>query len=128
MPEVGKLLLDPRRCYKIPVLDNTGGCLIVLIMADKKLLTYRPKKLIPGSDIEAGLIGFYAAVPNRGYKGHPFKVVYTYPRTDEDGELVYVDIESEIKDWNRAEKFRKFMDKWGRGAYTLGYFKICETL
>ena len=94
----------------------------------KTKLVYKPKKLIPGSDIENGLTGYYAAIPGRGYKGKPFRIYYTYPRTNDDGEVIYMEIETEIKDWNRAERFRKFMDKWGKGAYTLGYFKMCDSL
>lgn len=78
-------------------------------------LVYKPKALVPGFAIEKGLTGFYAAVPNRKYKGHPFTIRFK-------------SLELKIKDWNRAERFRRFMDKWGRGAYTLGYFKMTEKL
>jgi len=93
----------------------------------KKLLIYKPKKLIPGHEIESGLSGYYAAIPDRGFKDRPFKIYFIYPRTKND-ELVFVEVEKEVKSWNRAERFRRFMDKWGRGAYTLGYFKMCDNL
>lgn len=94
----------------------------------KDLLIYKPKALIPGHKIEVGLEGLYAGVPDRGYKGHAFKITYWYPKKTDTGELVYGWIESKIIDWNRAIRFRRFMDKWGRGAYTLGYFKVAEAL
>jgi len=90
-------------------------------------LVYKPKKLIPGQEIEAGLTGYYVAVPNRGYKGKGFLIRYLYPKV-KDGQLIYGLIEENVEDWNRAERFRSFMDKWGRGAYTLGYFKVADSL
>ena len=78
-------------------------------------LVYQPKALIAGSRIEKGMTGFYAAVPNRRYKDKPFTIKYK-------------DLEVKVKDWNRAEKFRRFMDNWGRGAYTLGYFKMTDSI
>ena len=93
----------------------------------KEKLIYKPKALIPGYKIEAGLEGLYVGVPNKGYKGHPFTILYWYP-TIRGSEMVYGWIEKKIDDWNRAVRFRNFMDKWGRGAYTLGYFKVAEAL
>ena len=40
---------------------------------------YKPKKLIPGSDIEPGMTGFYAGVPDRNYKDREFIIQFTYP-------------------------------------------------
>ena len=88
---------------------------------------YTIKKLIPGSEIEPGLAGWYAAVPEKGYKGHPFKILYNY-QTQDNGEVKYHEIELEIKDWLKAEKFRRFPDQWGRGTYTLGYFKLADSI
>ena len=93
----------------------------------KKKLTYKLKKLIPGHKIEAGLSGCYAGIPDKNYKNNPFDIYYVYYKLV-DNEMKCIEIVKEVKDWNRAEKFRKFMDRWGRGAYTLGYFKMCETL
>ena len=89
---------------------------------------YTPKALISGEAIEAGLDGLYAAVPDRGYKGHPFTIKFIYKKINEAGELAYFIIEKKIEDWNRADRFRRFMDKWGKGTYNLGYFKVAEKL
>lgn len=89
---------------------------------------YRLEKLIPAQDIDMFLTGFYAAVPEKHYKGHEFRIVYTYEKVGANGETVYKLIEKTVKDWLKAELFRRFPDKWGRGTYTLGYFKVAETL
>ncbi len=94
----------------------------------RHMLFYKPKSLVAGARIQAGLTGLYAAVPNKGYKGNKFTILYTYNSINENGEPCVKYIEKNIDDWNRAEQFRKFMDKWGKGAYTLGYFKMCEKL
>jgi len=91
-------------------------------------LVYKPKALIPGYKIEAGLDGLYAAIPDRKYKGYPFIIRFWYLTVSKNGEKVYAWIEKKIDDWNRADRFRRFMDKWGRGAYTLGYFKVVDAL
>lgn len=70
---------------------------------------YKPKKLVPGSVI--GKEGLYVAIPNKGFKGCKIRVLF------EDKELI-------IKNWNKAEAFRKFPDQFGSGFYTLGYFKF----
>ena len=85
---------------------------------------YHLKRLIPGSAI--GLTGWYAAVPDKGYKGHAFKIQFLTSKVT-DGQLVYVMIEKEVKDWNKAEAFRKQVNQFaGGGFFTLGYFKMCE--
>lgn len=89
---------------------------------------YKPRKLIPGSMIEPEMTGFYAGVPDRDYKNRPFRILYTYSVPDGNGSYKFIQMDVLVKDWNRAEKFRRFMDLWGRGAYTLGYFKMCESL
>lgn len=91
-------------------------------------LFYYPKKLIPGNEIEMGLSGYYAGVPDKGYKGHPFKIIYNYDEKTPSGEKDYFSVYLEVKDWIKAEKFRRFPDQWGRGVYTLGYFKMCNEL
>lgn len=68
---------------------------------------YRPKTLFDGKVI--GKTGYYVAVPEKGYKGKTIKVIYK-------------GVEMIIKNWLKAESFRRFPDKWGRGTYTLGYF------
>lgn len=97
-------------------------------MADTKLYTYAPKMLISGERISPELTGLYAAVPDKGFKGHKFTIKYFYRAVDDQGKDVYRVVERVVEDWNRAEQFRKFMDKWGRGNYTLGYFKMCDRL
>jgi hypothetical protein len=94
-------------------------------MKSKPVPVYKPKALIPGFKIEKGLTGFYAGVPDKTYKGKEFQIRFIYFKKEI---KKFIDITKEIKDWNRAEKFRRFMDKWGRGPYTLGYFKMCEEL
>lgn len=91
-------------------------------------LVYKPKALIAGYKIEAGLTGFYVGVPDKNYKGNSFTIKYFYQKANAQGEYIYALIEKKVDDWNRAEHFRRFMDKWGRGAYTLGYFKVAEEL
>jgi hypothetical protein len=111
-------------------------------------LTYKPKRLIPAHEIDATKTGFYVAVPEEGYKGHPFKIKFLQEyvvHKNDCPKLIFNPtpyvaatgchcdpsfklLEVEIKDWLKAEMFRRFPDKWGRGTYTLGYFKVCETL
>jgi hypothetical protein len=97
-------------------------------MKKEPVFCYKIKKLIPGGDIEPGLTGLYAGVPDRNYKGRPFRILYGYWKKNEAGEETFIQMEKVVEDWNRAERFRKFMDQWGRGAYTLGYFKMCERI
>lgn len=94
-------------------------------MANGKQKTiYKLQKLIPGSAI--GMEGWYAAVPEEGYKGHPFKIQYLASFTDSKGERHYDFLEVAVNDWNRAVAFRKQPQTIpGRtGFYTLGYFKM----
>ena len=97
-------------------------------MKSNKSLVYRPKALILSERIEAGLTGLYAAVPDRKFKSKPFKIIYVHESIDQNGQLIVNVYERQIENWNKAERYRRFMDKWGRGAYTLGYFKVCEEL
>jgi hypothetical protein len=84
---------------------------------------YNLEKLISGDVI--GEEGMFAAVPERGYRGHPFTIKHFYT-TMENGELKYRCLEVEVKDWNSAVAFRKHpqtipgLGKW----YTLGYFRM----
>ena len=64
--------------------------------------------LFSGSVI--GKTGFYVAIPEKGFKGSKIMV-------EHDGEYM------QIENWLKADAFRRFPDKWGRGTYTLGYFK-----
>jgi len=92
-------------------------------------LVYKPKALIPGYKIEAGLEGLFVGVPDRGYKGHGFTIKYWYPTTDAQGEKIYGWIEKKVEDWQHdAVRFRRFPDRWGRGTYTLAYFKVADSL
>lgn len=97
-------------------------------MSKKIVPICKLKKLIPGSQVEEGLTGFYGGVPDKFYKGKVFKIVYNKTVYLDDNSCREINIEKLVEDWNRAERFRRFMDKWGRGAYTLGYFKMCESL
>ena len=83
---------------------------------------YVLEKLISGDII--GKDGYYAAVPDIGYKGHPFTIKHYY-RSDPDR---YSLLELEVKDWNKAEAFRKMPQTipGKSGWYTLGYFKMPE--
>ena len=91
----------------------------------KDKFIYRLQKLIPGEDI--GLTGWYAGVPERGYKGHPFKVQYTTSTKDENGEYHYKIYELQVADWNKAVMFRKQVNVFGMGGFfTLGYFKMMD--
>jgi len=89
-------------------------------------IVYVLKKLIPGERI--GLTGFYAAVPDKGYKGHPFTIKYMTGRKDENNEWHYTLLEKKVQDWNKAEIFRKQPNIWGSGFFTLGYFKMTEEI
>ncbi len=70
---------------------------------------YRAKTLFEGSVI--GKIGKYVAVPEKGLKG--FQILVEFG-----GRKML------IKNWLKADGYRRFPDKWGRGTYTLGYFKF----
>jgi len=90
---------------------------------------YYLKKLIPGRMIEEGLDGYFAAVPDSGYKGHAFTIKYVFEKNAGGREKSYGLIEKLIPDWEKAEHFRRFDDKFGRDeGYTLGYFKMCNKL
>lgn len=95
-------------------------------MKNPKNLVYRPKALVPGWKIEEGLTGMYAAVPDKQFKTGKFKIVFTSTRVDDGGNIVAQVLEKEVDKWGSAEKFRRFPDKWGRGMYTLGYFKMSD--
>ncbi len=90
-------------------------------------LTYKPKNLIAGWKIEEGLEGMYVAVPDRGYKGNKFTIKYSYP-VQNNNDIEFRTIERKVEDWNKADRFRRFPDRWGRGTYTLGYFKVADSL
>ena len=93
------------------------------------ILFYKPKALIPGYKIEAGLEGLYVAVPDRGYKGKAFIIRYWYPTTNDAGEKIYGWVEKKVADWQHdAVRFRRFPDRWGRGTYTLAYFKVLDKI
>ncbi len=94
------------------------------MLKNKKKTTYVLQKLIPGESI--GLEGgVYAAVPESGYKGHPFKIKHIEV-TQTDSGPKYRLFEVEVKDWNKAVMFRKQPHTVpGRsGFFTLGYFKM----
>lgn len=74
---------------------------------------YRAKSLFSGSVI--GLPGNYVAIPEKGYK--KYKIVVSYNG-----------VTMTIPDWLKADAYRRFPDKWGRGTYTLGYFKFTPDL
>jgi len=90
----------------------------------KEKTIYPLHKLIDGAVI--GQEGFFAAVPEEGYKGHPFKIQHYYQI--EPGK--YGLLEVDVKDWNKAVAFRKHPQTIpGRsGWYTLGYFKMPEKI
>jgi len=69
---------------------------------------YNAESIFPGEKI--GKPGaWYVAVPE-SYKG--FKICVYY-----NGKAKMYD------DWLKADAYRRFPDKWGRGTYTLAYFK-----
>jgi len=70
---------------------------------------YKAKTLFNGSTI--GKVGLYVAIPEKGFKNCKIEVEYQ-------GRIMTVEY------WLKAEAFRRFPDKWGRGTYTLGYFKF----
>ena len=92
----------------------------------KNKIVYHLEKLIDGSVI--GLPGLYAAVPEEGYKGHPFKVKHLETVIDPAGVPHYSLYEIDVPDWNKAVAFRKHPQTLpGRsGWYTLGYFKMTD--
>ncbi|MEK7180530.1 MAG: hypothetical protein AAB706_03565 [Patescibacteria group bacterium] len=89
---------------------------------------YVLEKFIDG--VVIGLEGWYAAVPEEGYKGHPFIIKHYERGFGPDGEPNYVFFEANVKDWNKAVAFRKQPQTLpGRsGFYTLGYFKMGDKL
>ena len=68
---------------------------------------YLIKRLIDGRVI--GKDGLYVAIPEHGYKDKKILIL--------NGNKMMV-----VEDWLKAEAYRRFPDKWGRGMYTLGYF------
>jgi hypothetical protein len=74
----------------------------------KTVKVYIPESLVSGSVIKKK--GIYVAVPDRNYKGCIIKVLFNGK-------------EKIIKNWLKADAYRRFPDQWGRGIYTLGYFK-----
>lgn len=90
---------------------------------------YYLKKLVVGRLVDSAIEGFYAAVPDIGYKGHPFTIKYVFEKNANGKEVSYGLIEKHVPDWEKAELFRRFDDKFGRDeGYTLGYFKMCDKL
>ena len=77
-------------------------------MKDPKI--YKISKLIQGYQV--GLSdGDYVAVPDKGFKASPVKVIYS-------------NASMLIPNWHKALLYRRFHDQYGRqGTYTLGYFK-----
>lgn len=71
--------------------------------------TFKARTLVDGKVI--GKTGYYVTVPEKGYKGN--KII-----------VEYKGVKMVIDNWLKAEQFRRFPDKWGRGTYTLGYFKF----
>lgn len=93
---------------------------------EKKI--YYLKKLILGSEVQPGVEGYFAAVPEEGFTGHTFKILHLFEKIGGE-EIGYGMIEKVVPDWTKAEFFRKFDDKFGReDGYTLGYFKMCSKL
>lgn len=72
---------------------------------------YRARTLFNGAVI--GKEGKYIAVPEKGYKNCKIDVEW--------GSKHMI-----IDNWLKADAFRRFPDKWGRGTYTLGYFRWIE--
>lgn len=70
---------------------------------------YKAKSLVPGSVIKKE--GLYVAIPGKGFKGCKIEVEFK-------------GIKMIVDNWMKAEAYRRFPDKWGRGTYTLGYFKF----
>lgn len=101
---------------------------MLLKMKKNKSLIYRPQKLIPGFKIESGLSGLYAAVPDKKFNKKPFRIIYTTTKVESDGRIVAHMIEKSINSWDESKAFRKFYDHWSGEPYTLGYFKVCESL
>jgi len=92
-----------------------------------KLKKYVPLRLVNGQVIQQP--GLYAAVPDRGYIGHPFKIEYWYTKKNDQGEDVYYICEKQVQDWEKdAVTYRTFQDKFGTGTYRLGYFKMADQL
>lgn len=73
----------------------------------KKTKQYRAKTLFSGRSLN--LEGMYVAVPDK-FKNDRIEVLF------EEKRMV-------IENWHKAEAYRRFDDKFGRGTYTLGYFK-----
>lgn len=67
---------------------------------------YKPKKLING--IAIGKIGLFVAIPDKKYK-------------DENIIVYYKDMKMTVKNWHKAEAFRRFHDRFGGPDYTLAY-------
>ena len=74
----------------------------------KAVKHYRAKTLFDGSVIDK--IGKYVAVPEKGFKG--FQILVEFKKE-----------KMLIKNWLKAEGFKRFPDRWGRGIYTLWYFR-----
>jgi acyl CoA:acetate/3-ketoacid CoA transferase alpha subunit len=69
---------------------------------------YKARTLFIGSVI--GKTGMYVAIPEKGFKGSKIEVEFK-------GQKMI------IENWLKADAYRRFPDKWGRGTYTLGYFE-----
>lgn len=75
------------------------------------LATYKPRTLFSGAVIGKDINTKYVGIPDI-YKTKQIRVEYK-------------DQVMTIRDWEKAEAFRVFEDKFGRDKnYTLGYFKF----
>lgn len=93
-----------------------------------KKTVYNAKTIFPGGKVGCGM-GWYAGVPDKGYKGHPFTIIHYYASINDKGEQVYKYVEVKVQDWNKAEAFRKQVNQFGGGGFfTLGYFKVADQL
>ena len=77
----------------------------------KPIRSYIIQRLIDGRVI--GKEGWYVAIPEHGYKGKRILV--------RNGDKMMV-----VDNWLKADAYRRFPDHWGRGTYTLAYFKFNE--
>ena len=85
---------------------------------NKQVRVYRPKRLIDGAVV--GKQGMYVAVPDRNYKDAIISVRMLTMSPDKSD--TYVLEEMIIKDWHKAEAFRRFHDVNNGTPYLLGYF------
>jgi hypothetical protein len=75
----------------------------------REIKHYKARSLVPGGVI--GKTGYYVAIPDKGYKNCQIEVEWQ-------------GVKKVVTDnWMKAEAYRRFPDQFGRGTYTLGYFK-----